>query len=106
SYEEIADSFPLEQLFPEAKWTQVELGKAMDAYYADHEWIRLDPAARNQANTNIIESDDSQSWTIEQTLIDPDELNDLQVVFKLSIPDSKKSNSVTLIPVELRAISS
>ncbi len=106
SYEEIAESFPLEQLFPEAKWTHVELGKSMDAYYAEHEWIRLDPAARNQANTNIIESDDRQSWTIEQTLIDPDELNDLQLVFKLSIPDSKQSNSVSLIPIELRQITS
>ena len=97
-----ADSFPLEQLFPGAKWAHVELGNAMDAYYASHAWIRLDPAARNTTHTRIIESDDCQSWTIEQTLIDPDELNDTQIVFNLSIPQTRQSKHVQLIPVELK----
>lgn len=104
SYQEIDEDFSLDQLFPEAKWKYTELANAMAPYYEAHEWIRLDPAARNKANTKIIESEDRQSWRIEQTLIDSEELNDFQIVFSLSIAEAKKAGTVKLVPLELKSI--
>ncbi|MGJ8650984.1 MAG: DEAD/DEAH box helicase [Opitutaceae bacterium] len=103
-YQEIDETFPLDQMFPEARWKYTELSNAMEAYYATHEWIRLDPAARNKANTNIIESEDRTSWLIEQTLVDPEELNDFQITFSLSIADAKENSTVKIVPLELKAI--
>jgi len=91
-------------MFPEARWKYTELGNAMEAYYATHEWIRLDPAARNKANINVIESDDRTSWLIEQTLVDPEELNDFQIQFSLSMTEAKENGTVKIIPLELKSI--
>jgi superfamily II RNA helicase len=102
AYEEIDETFELDQMFPEAKWKYTELGKAMEVYYEGHEWIRLDPGARNKINTNIIESDDRQTWTIEQTLVDPEELNDFQLIFGLSIKDAKENSVVKIVPLQLK----
>ena len=76
----------------------------MEAYYETHEWIRLDPEARNKANTKITESDDRQSWTIEQTLVDPEALNDFQIVFELSIQQAKEDGIVKIVPMQIRSI--
>ncbi len=103
-YAGMVESYPLETLFPQARWPQVELENAMAAYFEAHQWIRLDPAARAKAHTRIIESEDKTSWQIEQTLVDPDEHNDLQVVFHLSLPEVRQLGSVHLRPVALRKI--
>ncbi len=103
-YQEIDETFELDQMFPEARWKYTELGNAMEVYYTNHDWIRLDPAARNKINTNIIESDDRKSWIIEQTLVDPDELNDFQLVFSLSITEAKENSIVNIVPLELKSI--
>lgn len=103
-YQEIDETYSLDTMHPDAKWKYTELGKSMDAYYEDHGWIRLDPAARNKAHTKITESDDRKTWRIEQTLVDPDELNDYQFVFELSLEDAKTTGSVTLLPIELCSI--
>lgn len=103
-YKEIDETFELEQMFPEAKWKYTELGKTMQAYYETHEWIRLDPEARNKANTTITESDDRTSWTIEQTLVDPEGLNDFQIVFELSIKEAKENSIIKLLPTQARSI--
>jgi superfamily II RNA helicase len=103
-YQEIDETFELDQMYPEAKWKYTELGKTMEAYYETHEWIRLDPEARNKANTKITESDDRTSWIIEQTLVDPEALNDFQVVFELSIQQSKENGVIKIVPVQIRSI--
>ena len=103
-YQEIDESFPLDQMFPEAKWKYTELGKTMEAYYEGHEWIRLDPEARNKANTKITESDDRNTWTIEQTLVDPEALNDFQIVFELSIQQAKENGVIKIVPMQIRSI--
>ncbi|HAV12892.1 MAG TPA: DUF3516 domain-containing protein, partial [Opitutae bacterium] len=101
-YSEINESYDLNKLYPDAKWKHTELGNAMDAYYETHDWIRLDPAARNVANTRIIESDDRLTWTIEQTLVDPEALNDFLVIFELSIPEARESSSIQITPTSIR----
>ena len=64
----------------------------------------MDPAARTGAHTRIIESDDRTAWQIEQTLVDPAELNDYQVVFELSLTKLRESGSISLLPVAIRAL--
>ncbi|MDG1241234.1 MAG: DUF3516 domain-containing protein [Opitutae bacterium] len=103
-YKEIDETFPLNQMYPEAKWKYTELGNTMDAYYETHDWIRLDPEARNKGNTTITESDDRQTWTIEQTLVDPAALNDFQIVFELSIQQAKEHNTMTIVPTRIHSI--
>ena len=103
-YQEIDEHFPLDQMFPEARWKYTALSNAMEAYYESHEWIRLDPGARNKANTKITESEDRTSWLIEQTLVDPEELNDFQITFSLSMTEAKESGTIKIVPLELASI--
>lgn len=103
-YKEIDEAFELDRMFPEAKWKYTALGEAMDAYYATHDWIRLDPEARNKSHTKITESDDHQTWAIEQVLVDPQALNDFQFVFELSVQQSKESGVVKVVPLKLHSI--
>ena len=91
-------------MFPAARWKYTELSQAMDVYYQDHDWIRLDPAARNQAHTQIIESEDQRHWRIEQTLIDPAERNDFQILFSLSIDAARAQQAVKIVPLEIRPL--
>jgi hypothetical protein len=75
----------------------------MEAYYVQHDWIRMDPAARNQAHTHIVESEDRKSWQIEQTLVDPAERNDYRVVFTLSLIPLRESGAINLLPTAIQA---
>ena len=104
SYQELGEVYPLDTLFPDAQWKYSALDQAMQAYYETHDWIRLDPGARSKAHTRLQESDDRQTWTVEQTLVDPEELNDFQFVFEISIPEAKASGAVKLVPVAMEAI--
>ena len=103
-YQEIDESFSLDLMYPEARWKYTALGNTMEAYYETHEWIRLDPEARNKSHTTITESDDCTRWTIEQTLIDPEALNDVQIVFELSIQSAKEHGAIQLVLTEIRSI--
>jgi hypothetical protein len=103
-YQEIDETFPLDQMYPDARWKYTELGNTMDAYYEGHDWIRLDPEARNKSNTTITESDDHKIWTIEQTLVDPESLNDFQIVFELSLSDAKAHGTIKIVPIQIRSI--
>lgn len=103
-YKELQEEYPLDRLYPDAKFKHIALEQTMAAYYESHDWIRLDPGARNKGHTRIKESDDRQTWTIEQTLVDPEELNDTQVVFEVSLSEAKSSGAVTLVPVAVESI--
>jgi superfamily II RNA helicase len=103
-YQEIDETFELNRMFPEAKWKYTELGKMMDKYYETHDWIRLDPEARNKINTNITESDDHSTWKIKQTLIDPNALNDFQIEFELSIQEAKENSIIQIVPTGAHSI--
>ena len=76
----------------------------MASYYETHEWIRLDPGARNKSHTRIQESDDRSIWRVEQTLVDPDEANDVQIVFELSLTDARHSGRLKLVPIAIETI--
>ena len=100
-YAAIGEAYELEVMFPAARFPLVELENRMAAYYASHQWIRLDPAARAKANTRIVETDDRAVWTVEQTLVDADELNDTQISFHLSVCAARESGVVRLVPVTI-----
>lgn len=104
AYPRLATVYDLQQLYPSARHRDQALADTMATYYAEHDWIRLDPAARNGAHTHIDESDDRTSWRIEQTLVDPAELNDYQVVFELSLAQVRESGAVNLLPVAIQAL--
>ncbi|MDQ8200857.1 DUF3516 domain-containing protein [Pelagicoccus enzymogenes] len=109
-YKELEDSYDLAPLFSEThdetpKWMDVELENRMASYYESRSWIRLDPAARNKEHTHITISDDRQSWTVEQMLIDPEELNDWALTAEVDVPASKAAEKVIFKLVSLKPIS-
>jgi hypothetical protein len=63
-------------------WHREALAAAVDPYFDDHTAIRLDPPARNRAHTRIFRDPLDEAWRIEQTLVDPDELNDWMLRFR------------------------
>lgn len=103
-YAGIGDVYDLKSLFPEARFPPVELENRMAPYYETHSWIRLDPAARAKANTRITETTEADVWQIEQTLVDPEELNDVQVVFELSLAEARATGAVRLVPLAIEAL--
>ncbi len=70
-------------------WTPERLRKVMDAYYAEHERICLDPNARNLRHTYVIPSEDKRSWRVQQMLVDPEEHNDWVAEFEVDLEASR-----------------
>jgi len=70
-------------------WTPDRLRHALHAYHLQHEYLRLDPEARNLRHTHITPSPDGQTWRIQQMLIDPAELNDWVLELQVDIPASR-----------------
>ena len=78
-------------------WTPERLGSAYDAYRgAGHRFARLDPEARNRRHTYVTPSEDRQTWTVAQMLIDPDELNDWVAEFAVDLPASRETGEPVL----------
>jgi len=61
----------------------------MEAYYVDHERIRLDNEARNGRHTYVERGGDGKTWQVCQVLVDPDELNDWQVEFSVDLAQAR-----------------
>ena len=81
----------LETLSERGAWDLKTLATAVDTYYASHSQLRLDPEARNARHTYIKESDDKQTWRIDQMLIDREEENDWVTQFEIDIPRSRET---------------
>jgi superfamily II RNA helicase len=71
-------------------WTAARLGQSLEAYYADHEHIRLDPEARNARHTYVIPSEDKLTWRVQQMLVDPQEHNDWVAEFEVDLAQSRQ----------------
>jgi hypothetical protein len=72
-------------------WTAARLQQILEAYHADHEFIRLDPEARNLRHTYVIPSEDKRTWKVQQMLIDPDEQNDWVAEFNVDLSESRRT---------------
>jgi len=70
-------------------WTSERLRRALEEYHVGHEWIRLDPAARNSQHTYIAIAEDKASWRVQQMLIDPAEENDWVAEFEVDLAASR-----------------
>jgi len=77
-------------------WTGEELAKRMEAYHTEHEYIRLDPEARNARHTYVIAAEDKRSWTVQQVLVDPDEHNDWKAEFQVDLMASRETGEPAL----------
>ncbi len=70
-------------------WTPEKLTAQLDAYHADHQYICLNPEARNARHTYVKLSDDKPTWEVEQVLIDPAEHNDWKAKFTVDLVASR-----------------
>ena len=77
-------------------WTADRLQQLLDAYYADHQRICLEPDARNRRHTYVLPSADKRSWRVQQMLIDPDQHNDWVAEFEVDLAQSRAANEPTL----------
>ncbi len=85
-------------------WTNERLHVAIEAYFAVHGHLRLDPEARNARHTYVVPSEDKQTWRIQQMLIDADEHNDWVAEFTLDIAQSRANEEPALRLVRISAL--
>jgi hypothetical protein len=82
---------------PDAQpWTRPRIETLLDAYFAGHERIRLDPEARATKHTRISE-DSPRRWTCEQIVVDPEELNDWSLSFVIDLDRCDADGSAVLV---------
>lgn len=74
-------------------WTPDRLRRALEAYYAEHERLRLDPEARNLRHTYVTPSEDSTRWRVQQMMIDPEEANDWVAEFEVDLARSRETGA-------------
>ena len=72
------------------------LGTAFSAYFDARGRFRLDPDGRSSTRTFWQENRDAAEWTVAQVLVDPEEKNDWEAHFTVSLPDSKAANRPVL----------
>ncbi len=84
-------------------WNRARLDPLLDAYFATHTRIRVDPAARAAGNTLVSETG-PRVWSVEQILVDPDELNDWLLRFTVDLERCDEAGAVVLTLEDLGAI--
>jgi superfamily II RNA helicase len=85
-------------------WTAARLQGALQAYYAGHQRICLDPNARNIRHTYVTPSEDNRTWRVQQMLVDPEEHNDWVVEFVVELEASRLAKEPRLTFLSLRAL--
>jgi superfamily II RNA helicase len=86
-----------------APWTRERIASLLDSYFAGHRRIRLDPEARATKHSRIAEQN-PRRWTCEQTLIDPDDLNDWSLHFVMDLDRCDAEGRVVLVLADLAPI--
>jgi superfamily II RNA helicase len=77
-------------------WTAERLRAIMDEYLKDHEFLSLDPNARNARHTYVTPSEDKRSWRVQQMLVDPEEHNDWVAEFEVDLAASRANEEAVL----------
>ncbi len=85
-------------------WTASELGQQFKLYYAEHEYLCLDPEARNARHTYVVPAEDNLTWKIEQVLVDPEEHNDWMAEFVVEVAASRAAEEPFLRLKAIRAV--
>jgi len=90
----------IEQIEPEDSdalpWTPQRIDALLDAYFAGHQRIRLDPEARAAKHTRISEAG-PRRWICEQIVVDPEELNDWMLRFAIDLDRCDAAGAVVLV---------
>ena len=89
----------LQEFMPQAdhsEWKPAMLVEALKQYYMDHQYIRLDPEARNSRHTYVTISEDKNSWKVQQMLVDPEAMNDWVAEFFVDITASKNAKTAVM----------
>ncbi len=76
-------------------WTRERIDGLLGGYFAGHQRIRLDPEARAAKHTRISE-DNQRRWIVEQTLVDPEELNDWSLVIVIDLDRCDAAGGVVI----------
>jgi hypothetical protein len=77
-------------------WTPERLKQTLDAYQVDHEYICLDPNARNVRHTYVVPAEDKKTWRVQQMLVDPEESNDWVAQFEVDLAASRQAGEPVL----------
>ncbi|MGV3771990.1 MAG: DEAD/DEAH box helicase [Verrucomicrobiales bacterium] len=76
-------------------WTADSLRRSMEPYYLEHERVLLDAEARNLRHT-YLSKPGSQTWTLNQTLVDPEGHNDWSLDFEINLLLSREEGAPDL----------
>jgi len=90
---------------PENLWTAARLDLLLNDYYQDRQRIRLDPDARNNKHCQIELLPETNQWRVRQTLCDPEELNDWELVILIDLPESDQREEPVMFLENLQPIS-
>lgn len=88
----------------ESPWTAARLDQLLNEYYEQRLRIRLDPDARNNKHCQIKELPENAQWKIRQTLCDPDEFNDWEMIITIDLEQSNEKNEPVMQLVQLSPI--
>jgi superfamily II RNA helicase len=91
-----------EPLSAEAK----RIAAAFGAYFDARGRFRLDPEGRSAKHTHWTESREAAEWIIAQVLIDPEEHNDWEATFRVSLAASRAENRPVVAFESLQPIGS
>jgi superfamily II RNA helicase len=84
-------------------WTRQRIEGLFDAFYTNHERIRLDPEARAAKHTRVSE-DSPRRWLCEQTLVDPAEWNDWSLRLAIDLDRCDAAAGIVLVLDDLAPI--
>jgi superfamily II RNA helicase len=87
----------------ESAWSRQRIDGLLGEYFEGHERIRLDPEARAAKHTRILE-EEPRRWIIEQTLVDPDDLNDWLIRLHIDLDRCDAAGNVVIVMDGLVAI--
>ena len=78
-------------------WTAERLRKTLEEFHPEHEYICLDPNARNVRHTYVMPSEDKLHWRVQQMLIDPQEHNDWVAEFDVDLVQSRAASEPAVL---------
>jgi superfamily II RNA helicase len=90
-YEQAIANLSSPQDLDGAPWTADRLQQALDAYHTEHEYICLDPNARNVRHTYVLPAEDKRTWRVQQMLVDPEEHNDWVAELEVDLARSREA---------------
>lgn len=85
-------------------WTPVSLDNAISPYFNDHRSLLTDRQARHPQYCMITPVNGGKGWKVRQTLCDPDDYNDWQMLFYVDRARSKEMNRPVLQLLNISAI--